>query len=697
MTNEPKPLEAEVLPTQAVAVREQHQSLAAAQPLTMQQVRAGLNAIHEVMRDCMTDGQDYGKVPGCGDKPGLFQPGAQKLSMMFQLNPAVQSETVTDYPNFHRGYRLVIRVTNGSKFAEGVGECSTMESKYRYRNANKVCPHCGKDTVFRSKNDPEWYCWQKKGGCGNVFKDGSPMAAKISEQTSGKVEHDNPADFWNTVRKMAFKRCLGSTTSVFVKTSNGILRTNLSGAYKLFHVGNGLEIATEKGWSKITGMIRESGKICRVITLNDGSVIYATNEHRFPIASGVLKNTENLKVGDSLKRSSMQSLFHAAGANYEVGWIVGLFLAEGNLAKSAARFTLSADEVDYAKRVCAFAETLGCSSRFYIQEGTNALRLSVGGEAFRGLIEQFVNGQTCYNKHLSMWAWRQNGQFLRGVLTGYLNGDGRLIKAEGRPQAKWVLRFTGRNETLALDIRALCGVFGFRHKIERKTATCNGKKFPAFFGWVAFDSPSYNGCDLEKIVSIKEKNAMVVYDLEVDSPDHLFCLANGIISHNSFVHAIINATNTSELWSQDLEDLAANGVVTGADRAATADRANQHANETAESPPASRPAAAPQSAARPAPARPAATGSPGDGLWKSVTVPKFIKKYAGSTLGEMAEKDLAWWCENYEPKPWKGKISQADLDFKAALDAAYADLLDNGESNNDGGNVGPADDDSVPF
>jgi hypothetical protein len=114
-------------------------------------------------------------------------------------------------------------------------------------------------------------------------------------------------------------------------------------------------------------------------------------------------------------------------------------------------------------------------------------------------------------------------------------------------------------------------------------------------------------------------------------------------------------------------------------------------------PPASRPAAAPQPAARPAPARPAATGSPGDGLWKSVTVPKFIKKYAGSTLGEMAEKDLAWWCENYEPKPWKGKISQADLDFKAALDAAYADLLDNGESNNDGGNVGPADDDSVPF
>ena len=175
-------------------------------PLSVSQVKAGLQSIHEVMRDCMAEGQDYGKVPGCGDKPGLFQPGAQKLSMMFQLNPAVAQETVTDYPNFNRGYRLVVRVTAGSKFAEGVGECSTMESKYRFRNANKVCPHCGKETVFRSKDKPEFYCWSKKGGCGNVFVDGSPMAAKINEQASGKVEHDNPPDFWNTVRKMAFKR-----------------------------------------------------------------------------------------------------------------------------------------------------------------------------------------------------------------------------------------------------------------------------------------------------------------------------------------------------------------------------------------------------------------------------------------------------------------------------------------------------------
>ena len=101
-------------------------------------------------------------------------------------------------------------------------------------------------------------------------------------------------------------------------------------------------------------------------------------------------------------------------------------------------------------------------------------------------------------------------------------------------------------------------------------------------------------------------------------------------------------------------------------------------DNAAAAPPASRPAAAPQPAARPATARPAAPQDAGK-PYMAFIVPKFIKKYAGQPLSALPQKDLAWWAENYEPKPWKGKISQADLDFKAALDEAYADLLDIGE------------------
>lgn len=60
--------------------------------------------------------------------------------------------------------------------------------------------------------------------------------------------------------------------------------------------------------------------------------------------------------------------------------------------------------------------------------------------------------------------------------------------------------------------------------------------------------------------------------------------------------------------------------------------------------------------------------------WRQMIVPKFIKQFAGERLGKMPEKDLLYWANNYEPRPWKGQISQADIDFRAALTAAKNEI-----------------------
>lgn len=205
--NETVDVESEVVTTQAV-VKHESQAVQSREPLSALQMRSKLDLIRNVMVEAMTEGQDYGKIPGCGDKPGLFQPGAQKLSMMFQLNPEVREEIVADYPNYNRGFRLVVRVSNGDKFAEGVGECSTLESKYRYRSSGKRCPECGKETIIKGKAEygGGWLCFQKKGGCGWKCADNTPGAKDLEAQSTGKVENENPPDYWNTVRKMAFKR-----------------------------------------------------------------------------------------------------------------------------------------------------------------------------------------------------------------------------------------------------------------------------------------------------------------------------------------------------------------------------------------------------------------------------------------------------------------------------------------------------------
>ncbi len=55
--------------------------------------------------------------------------------------------------------------------------------------------------------------------------------------------------------------------------------------------------------------------------------------------------------------------------------------------------------------------------------------------------------------------------------------------------------------------------------------------------------------------------------------------------------------------------------------------------------------------------------------WRNVTVPRFIKQYAGKTVSDMDQNDLEYWAAAYKPKPWNGVIQPGDQAFRDALDA----------------------------
>ena len=68
----------------------------------------------------------------------------------------------------------------------------------------------------------------------------------------------------------------------------------------------------------------------------------------------------------------------------------------------------------------------------------------------------------------------------------------------------------------------------------------------------------------------------------------------------------------------------------------------------------------------PAPApRPAPAPVESDGTWRTVVIP--FGKQQGQTLGQLNPASLKWWRENYQPKPYKGKISDKDIAFRDAL------------------------------
>jgi len=177
--------------------------------LTVGQVKDQVQLIQHIMKEVMHKDTHFGAIPGCGDKPTLLKAGAEKLAVTFRFATDISVERI-EMGSGHREYEVTVRVlnSNGDFLGAGVGACSTMEGKYRYRNAGRVCPECkAENTIIKGKEEygGGWICFARKGGCGEKWKDGDKA---IEGQQPGKVEHDNPADYYNTCLKMAKKRAM---------------------------------------------------------------------------------------------------------------------------------------------------------------------------------------------------------------------------------------------------------------------------------------------------------------------------------------------------------------------------------------------------------------------------------------------------------------------------------------------------------
>jgi len=192
--------------TENLPTRVDGYALSAIGVMSVEDMVKQVDKIQELMDKVMVEGEHYGIIPGC-DKNSLYKSGAEKISWVFRLGPKYKIER-ENLSNFHREYEFVCELYNintGAFQGEGVGTCSTMESKYRYREEKRVCPRCDEKTIIKGKEEfgGGWLCWKKNGGCGAKFKDGDES---IEGQKVGRIENPDIADTYNTVKKMAKKR-----------------------------------------------------------------------------------------------------------------------------------------------------------------------------------------------------------------------------------------------------------------------------------------------------------------------------------------------------------------------------------------------------------------------------------------------------------------------------------------------------------
>ncbi len=191
--------------------------------MDIKQATSRRNQLVQFVAGMMVKDRDFGAVPGT-DKPTLLKPGAEKLTTFFGLAPVFVSERIVEdfgddgkEPLFFYRYRCEL-YRNGTLVGSGIGSCNSRESKYRYRNGERVCPTCGKATIIKGKDEygGGWLCFAKKGGCGAKFTAGDPA---ITGQIVGKVPNPDVADLVNTIDKMAQKRALIAATLIAVNAS----------------------------------------------------------------------------------------------------------------------------------------------------------------------------------------------------------------------------------------------------------------------------------------------------------------------------------------------------------------------------------------------------------------------------------------------------------------------------------------------
>lgn len=176
--------------------------------LTAGDVRSQVNLIQEIMTGVMKVNEHFGVIPGTGTKPSLLKAGAEKLCLTFRLDPQYEITERRDGQHLTIMSKCILyHIPTGQRFGSGMGSCSTMESKYAYRNASRSCPSCGSNAIIKGKEEygGGWVCFKKKGGCGAKFGDGDE---RIESQPQGRIPNEDLPDQYNTVLKMANKRSL---------------------------------------------------------------------------------------------------------------------------------------------------------------------------------------------------------------------------------------------------------------------------------------------------------------------------------------------------------------------------------------------------------------------------------------------------------------------------------------------------------
>jgi len=298
-------------------------------------------------------------------------------------------------------------------------------------------------------------------------------------------------------------------------------------------------------------LVNKAGYVLKII-LENGESFRVTPDHPSMIVKGnklVEVQSEKLKAGDEIPIA--KNPYKGELGDFDLGRFVGLYIAEGYLAHSGATtaFSFGLKEKNYFDFVTKFVqERFGARTTAKIEQKHQSLVAVINDRATGVLVKSYVRGDNSLNKRLSSRLFGKSFEFRKGVLIGVLEGDGYISKKDITHN----IRIDSSNSRLIDDVGLLCRSLGINYtKHVNLNNTHFGIKFTSYELLLTNDFPEWLGKYFNrkpgksriyknyknfygvKIKSI-EKNpyADQVYDFETKNKEHLFQLANGVITHN---------------------------------------------------------------------------------------------------------------------------------------------------------------------
>ncbi|MDP2967485.1 MAG: anaerobic ribonucleoside-triphosphate reductase [bacterium] len=328
-------------------------------------------------------------------------------------------------------------------------------------------------------------------------------------------------------------------------------------------------------WVKITDTFRlknKSGKILKV-TLKNREVIKMTPDHpAMIIEEGKLKQVpaKNLKSGDLIPIS--KNGYEGGLGDFELGRWLGLYISEGGITKgSTVYFSFNKKEKELQNFVKEVAEKRFAFPVHITKDPRwESCQVWVKSKAAVEWVKKFCLGKTANKKHLLVSLYGMSKDFRLGVLVGIYQGDGyerdvefHTTNKKLRNDVADLARSVGINYTKRINPNNTKGKENYTSYVLRLCRDSLKDLLPHFKNIRESNSSIYK--DFGEFYGIKIKSIQIqnyrasVYDFEVDSKEHLFQLANGVITHNCCRLRL----NLTELYNRGGGGLFGSGAKTG--------------------------------------------------------------------------------------------------------------------------------------